>query len=246
MPSPASLFPYLMAAMMVALAAGSLRQARAFARLEAQGVDPTTALPKRVLPLARQAIARSMLILGWIYFIFTGLRIPQDVVGLSLRGWQWALAVILPSAVAAVGVKLLTALLVLRTNGRFVSRWFERAILPQTMSELGWAYLAMIPVVLYEELFFRGMWVGGLDGFLPVWALVITGALFFAAAHAIQNVAGMVFAFILGLILGVLFVWTGGILTPFAAHFAYNAAAITLAWYIKSRRKAVPPAAQPA
>lgn len=75
-----------------------------------------------------------------------------------------------------------------------------------------------------EELFFRGWLQPILITRLGPWIGVLLTALFFAAAHAIGGIGVLAFVndALAGLVFGLLAMRTGGLLAPFAAHFAWN------------------------
>ncbi|SNC77180.1 hypothetical protein SAMN06265337_3762 [Hymenobacter gelipurpurascens] len=92
--------------------------------------------------------------------------------------------------------------------------------------------IAVVPAVS-EELFFRGVvqrnlvqWVGRHGG---IWL----AAAIFSAIHF--QFLGFVPRFVLGLVLGYLYEWSGNILVPMAAHFTQNAFQIVLL-YIQQRQ----------
>lgn len=85
---------------------------------------------------------------------------------------------------------------------------------------IGVLVMAVVPAVS-EELFFRGVlqrnlvqWAGRHGG---IW---LAAAVFSAAHFQFQ---GFVPRFVLGLVLGYLYEWSGNILVPMSAHFAQNA-----------------------
>lgn len=88
--------------------------------------------------------------------------------------------------------------------------------------------MALIPAVA-EELIFRGVmqrllvrWLGS-----PHASIWLTAALF-SALHV--QFFGFVPRFILGVILGYLYAWSGNILVSIAAHFTQNAGQLLLLW----------------
>ena len=84
-----------------------------------------------------------------------------------------------------------------------------------------------------EELLFRGVMQTGLAavvGSLP--ALAITAGVF-GALHALTAAYGML-AFIVGLYLGSLALWSGGLVAPMVTHAFYDWIALT--WLVRSGR----------
>lgn len=144
--------------------------------------------------------------LGWVW--------PDDAAPL-LRGLAWG-------AVLALVFAGLTLWIVRRTGQRFYSPVVVQAIVPRSRGELVWVCLAMVPVVLLEELLFRSLLLGGLAPVLPVPLLVIGWSLFFGLLHSPQGVWGMVGAGLGGVLLSWLFLREGTLVTPVVAHYVTN------------------------
>ena len=87
----------------------------------------------------------------------------------------------------------------------------------------GWAFLAMllIPVLpaIFEELLFRGVILRGLLQFGKIPAVILS-ALMFALAHG--SYQQFIYQFLLGLVIGFLYVEIKNIFVCMAAHFANN------------------------
>ncbi len=81
------------------------------------------------------------------------------------------------------------------------------------------AVAVVAPIV--EEVFFRGIAYGTMRGRMPKWAAVVLSSLMFGAAHG--NVLSLIFTFVLGVILALLFEKTGTIIIPILVHAAFNA-----------------------
>ncbi|UYZ62140.1 CPBP family intramembrane glutamic endopeptidase [Hymenobacter weizhouensis] len=85
--------------------------------------------------------------------------------------------------------------------------------------------MAVVPAV-GEELFFRGVFQRNLVQWAGRHAGIWLAAAIFSAAHF--QFMGFVPRFVLGLVLGYLYEWSGNILVPMAAHFAQNAFQLAL------------------
>lgn len=85
--------------------------------------------------------------------------------------------------------------------------------------------MAVIPAVS-EELFFRGVLQRNLVQWAGRHAGIWLAAIIFSAIH--MQFEGFVPRFVLGLVLGYLYEWSGNILVPMAAHFAQNAFQLVL------------------
>jgi membrane protease YdiL (CAAX protease family) len=90
--------------------------------------------------------------------------------------------------------------------------------------------VAVLPAIA-EELFFRGLvqkymigWVGN-----RFWGLLITAAIFSAIHMQFQ---GFIPRLLLGMLFGYLYIWSGSIWAPIAAHFANNSTAVFVYYLI--------------
>lgn len=72
-----------------------------------------------------------------------------------------------------------------------------------------------------EELLFRGVIQGGLDGVLGAWPALILASVLFGAMHALSR-AYFVVATLMGLYMGLAYLWTGNLLIPVLIHFLYD------------------------
>ena len=117
---------------------------------------------------------------------------------------------------------LSTKWLVARTGQQFYSSAVIQAITPHSAKELGLVLVAMVPVVLLEELLFRSLLIGGLSPLLPTPWLVVGWSVLFGLLHAPQGLWGMIGAGAAGLLLGLLFVSQGSLLLPIVAHYVTN------------------------
>jgi uncharacterized protein len=102
-------------------------------------------------------------------------------------------------------------------------------IIPKSRREFLLVLLALIPVVLLEELLFRSLLLGGLSPLAPEIALLIGFGLVFGLFHSPQGIWGMIGAGLGGIIFGLLFLWQQSLLAPVVAHYVANAAQIGVA-----------------
>jgi membrane protease YdiL (CAAX protease family) len=105
---------------------------------------------------------------------------------------------------------------------RYYSAVVIKAITPRNSKELVLVLLAMVPVVLLEELLFRSLLIGGFRAVLPVPLLLIGWSIIFGLLHSPQGLWGMIGAGLAGLLLGVLFLYSGSLLLPLVAHYVTN------------------------
>lgn len=83
-----------------------------------------------------------------------------------------------------------------------------------------------------EELFFRGVIQGGLEGWIGALPALLFASILFGAAHAVSLAYGLLAAFI-GLYLGWLYQHTGNLAIPMAVHALYDWVAIR--YYLAQR-----------
>ncbi|MEZ4836497.1 MAG: CPBP family intramembrane glutamic endopeptidase [Caldilineaceae bacterium] len=107
-----------------------------------------------------------------------------------------------------------TRLIVNRTGERFYSSSVIGYILPRNNDEFWLVLMALIPVVLLEELLFRSLLLGGLAPLAPVWVLLIVFSIVFGLLHSPQGTWGMVGAGLGGAVFGVVFLWQHSLLAP--------------------------------
>ncbi len=79
---------------------------------------------------------------------------------------------------------------------------------------------------LAEEIGFRGIIFNRMREDIPVMAAVFLQAVFFGFIHF--NVLQSSYAFILGLLIGFLYLWTGSIWGPIIAHFTFNSSSVLM------------------
>lgn len=92
---------------------------------------------------------------------------------------------------------------------------------------------AMLSVGLVEELLFRSYVLARLMQLrLAPLPAVLLGALLFAVGHTYQGIPAVFFAFVAGVVLGLLWLRRPGLASFAVGHAAYNLAAVALAlWY---------------
>ncbi len=136
---------------------------------------------------------------------------------------------------AGIGLALglfffLTTRWVIRFTGqRFYSTVIIEYVVPRGGREAILVTLALIPVVILEELLFRSLLLGGLAPILPVSGLVVGLGLLFGLLHSPQGLWGMAGASLAGILFGLLFLWQDSLLTPIVAHYLANWVQILLA-----------------
>lgn len=155
--------------------------------------------------------------------------------GAAQLGWQ---SDSLPAdLLVGVGVGAVLSAALLWAGAAAIGRWgpeiydnrLLRAIVPAGRREWLLVALALAPAALGEELLFRSLPLGGLSWLVPPAVLMWPLALVFGLLHTAQGPWGVFGSAMLGLVFSVLFLWTGNIWTPFAAHYVLNLAELTIA-----------------
>jgi membrane protease YdiL (CAAX protease family) len=122
-----------------------------------------------------------------------------------------------------------TRQIVRRSGERFYSSVVITYIVPKTNREFYLVLLALIPVVLLEEILFRSLLLGGLSPLVPEVVLLLIFGVVFGLLHSPQGIWGMFGAGLGGIVFGLLFLWSGSLLAPIIAHYVANAVQISLA-----------------
>jgi membrane protease YdiL (CAAX protease family) len=162
-----------------------------------------------------------------------------------LSGQSWAtLGWQLPNASAQIGWGILWGLAIAalyvvstrwvlaRSGGRYYTPAVVRVIVPRTRRQLAAITLAMVTVVLLEELLFRSLLLGGFTPLLPIWLLLIFSGIIFGLMHSPQGWWGMAAIALGGVMLGVMFVAAKSLLMPLVAHYVANMAQIVYAYWV--------------
>jgi membrane protease YdiL (CAAX protease family) len=121
-----------------------------------------------------------------------------------------------------------TRQIVRRSGARFYSPALLHYIVPKSGREFILVLLALIPVVLLEEVLFRSLLLGGLSPLAPESLLLIGFGIVFGLFHSPQGIWGMIGAGLGGIIFGLLFLWQQSLLAPVVAHYVANLAQISL------------------
>jgi membrane protease YdiL (CAAX protease family) len=96
-----------------------------------------------------------------------------------------------------------------------------------TGASVGGIVLVSLMAGIGEEVLFRGVIQAGLADRLPAWLAVGIAAVLFGVAHWL-TVSYAVFATLIGIYLGILFVVTENLLAPLIAHALYDVIALSV------------------
>lgn len=102
-----------------------------------------------------------------------------------------------------------------------------REVFGESGLSLGWPTILLVSASagMGEELLFRGALQGWLATEVPGWLAIGGPALLFAALHPFSR-AYVVYAFVIGCLLGALYWWTGSLLAAVIAHALYDMVAL--------------------
>jgi membrane protease YdiL (CAAX protease family) len=157
--------------------------------------------------------------------VWLGLRVGPGPVPL---GWQTSrlgqdlvLGAVL-GLIFAVALDLGGRLALRRWGSEVFSAKLLRCMLPMNRMEWGGVLLALLPAAALEELLFRSLPLGGLSWLVPPWWLLWPLALLFGLLHWPQGGWGVTGTAITAVVLSLLFLATGSIWVPLAAHYTMN------------------------
>jgi hypothetical protein len=126
----------------------------------------------------------------------------------------------------------------LNVGGRLAERrWGPEAlstkllqcILPIDREEWIGVLLALLPAAALEELLFRSLPLGGLAWLVPPWWLLWPLALLFGVLHWPQGGWGVLGTTLAAVLFSLLFLATGSLWAPLAAHYTLNVAQLVIA-----------------
>jgi membrane protease YdiL (CAAX protease family) len=140
-----------------------------------------------------------------------------------------------------IGIAVVTALSSAALNGGHVVPGNTRQLFLQHPHGLGILLLALLVTAvaapLCEEAFFRGMLFRLLRRRLPLWAAVVLSAMVFGLAHASPAVSFAllpVFTY-MGIVLAVVYAWTGSLTNTVLLHALNNAVGTVTVYTLLSR-----------
>jgi len=107
-----------------------------------------------------------------------------------------------------------------------------QCILPVSRKEWVGVLLALLPAAALEELLFRSLPLGGLGWLIVPWWLLWPLSLFFGLLHWPQGAWGVVGATLAAVALSLLFLASGSIWLPLAAHYVLNVSQLLLARWV--------------
>ncbi len=208
--------------------------------------------------IAISTIRTGQLLRHWTPTFNLLLSLPENALRLALIGicvalgalWGpgtgplgWQIAPALAEAGLGAGVGLLLGGALLAAGQAAIRRWgpnmyddkLLRAILPRQPREWPGVLAALLPAAALEELLFRSLPLGGLAWLLPARWLLWPLALGFGLLHWPQGGWGVAGATLAGITFSLLFLATGNIWAPLAAHYVMNVVQIVAAQALKMK-----------
>jgi membrane protease YdiL (CAAX protease family) len=153
-------------------------------------------------------------------------------IGLREMSWQWVVIVTLVTLVAIPVSALLTLLVLLAFNLPFENPQLD-FLIPEGFSwasAIGMLLLGGIAAPFGEELLFRGVFFPMLRQRWGLWVGVLASSLIFAALHG--HIAVAVSAFVLGIILALVYHYSGSLWAAILVHAINNSARIALLYIL--------------
>jgi membrane protease YdiL (CAAX protease family) len=95
-------------------------------------------------------------------------------------------------------------------------------LLPRTGRDFRYFVALSITAGIAEEILYRGFALWYLQLYLPLWAAVLVSSTAFGLGHSYQGIAGVLRTGLAGLAFAILYLVTGSIWLPIAAHIAVD------------------------
>jgi membrane protease YdiL (CAAX protease family) len=185
--------------------------------------------PRNLLLSWPEALSRVLLVILCLA-LGIGLGPGAAGLGLSIEDLPADLALGFLAGLALSGLIALAGQLVIRRWGQDVyDPRLVRAIMPADRREWIGVLLVFLPAALGEELLFRALPLAGLTWLIAPQLLLWPISLFFGLLHWPQGGWGVTGASLAALLLGALFLITGSIWAPLAAHYTMNVVQLALA-----------------
>jgi membrane protease YdiL (CAAX protease family) len=144
----------------------------------------------------------------------------------SQVGWGIVWGVV----IAAIYI-ITTRWVMAKSGARYYTPAVVRVIVPRTSGQLAAIAVAMVSIVLLEELLFRSLLLGGLTPILPEWFLLAAGGIIFGLMHTPQGWWGMAAIAVGGVLLGLMFLVEQSLVMPVVAHYVVNMLQIGYAYW---------------
>ena len=201
--------------------------------LLSQGLDPRSIIPPTVSFSIALAALEAVALVGCVYFL--GMRrrgITWSAIGLRPVSTGWVIATLFLTGIAIPLTGLIT-LLVMLAFGLPLENSQVAFLLPEGLSPFEASImflLAGVAVPFAEELLFRGVLYPLLRQRWGIWIAVILSSLLFGLVHG--EVAVGLTAFLLGILLAVVYEYSGSLWTSILIHVVNNSSKIALLYLL--------------
>ena len=173
-----------------------------------------------------------VLLVGACLFLAWLSGLPADQLGLMITNPLWNAGLGLGIGIATqVCIYSLTWWAVNHIGRHIYSPIIIRSILPSRPAEWIPVSLALIPAVAMEELLFRTLWLGVFGADVSLTLLIVGTSVIFGLMHQPQGILGVVLTGSINVFFCLLFIWTGTLLVPLAAHYTINLLQLIVAYY---------------
>lgn len=174
------------------------------------------------------ALLEAVAIFGGVYFVMRLRNIDWKQVGLIAISNRWLVAGLIISAIV-IPLSGLIALLIMLALGQPIENPQLGFLIPEGFSWIGAVGMVVfggLAVPFAEELLFRGVFYTWLRDRWGIWVGVLVSSAVFGIVHVDISVAGA--AFILGIILALVYEYSNSLWTAVLVHAANNSIKIIL------------------
>ncbi|OQW96238.1 MAG: hypothetical protein BWK77_05735 [Verrucomicrobia bacterium A1] len=191
--------------------------------------------------VAAVAAAQSA-VFHWPILVFAGIRMSQrgltPETAFGIEGRRAAVhaglgAALYPAALPAIAAAAFTARLLLQWGGiEAEPQEVLRLMVDHGSGPLRFYLIALGVVIapVAEEVLFRGIVMPSLARHVGVAGALVASAAVFAAMH--MNVAATAPLFVLGLVFGLAYLYTGSLTVPIALHAVFNSVSIAVSYIL--------------
>lgn len=181
--------------------------------------------------------------LGGLAYVFMQLNLSNAsarTIGWTFRDWSQNAAIGIAALITfycvAFAIAFTIMILIAQHNPEILEAEPESArAIKETFPEMSLpvVVLLMTFVAVWEEIVFRGFLLTRLRAMVKRWWLaVFLGAILFSFGHIYQGLLGMFLTFVLGLVLGALFVWRKSLVPGITYHIVQNVLAYQMTQWL--------------
>ena len=169
-----------------------------------------------------------MLVVGAALAYFLGVRFWEGM-SVSASSLGWGVLSAIPMLLGAIGIFYSNSKM-----GVQLRNDFDLVILMFRKARVVDLVFVSIMAGLCEEVLFRGFGQNVIVGYIGVWPGLVVASLIFGVFHFV-SFSYFVFATLIGVYLGGVYVWTGDLVIPIVGHAVYDF--IALAYGVREGRR---------